>query len=1457
MKKIVSLLLTAAMLLSMAVVSTAYDDAVTVQSVHFYDASGSEVTGSIDGSVYAAVTFAGISGTKTMITLAAYEGNRLTAASVAYAAAGSTQTVNIPAVTMCADGTLKLLVWSDTIKPYTKTIVPKAEETVPLKGFAVTMTKNNVTQTWYGDINPERRQITLDLPASCATQASAKTVYDSSDVTALTPQLTLAEGWSCIDDGARDFTQSQIYTFTKDGEEPVTYTAAVEWSDLGRTSGFESGIQITASSADSGALAAFKSGATADGSRQYTHWGGHYGGGFWRQIGYLETADDNGVYAVDEANTYGSISLTSGVAGNSSKLYQITKTKIGSKMEMTNFQQNSNGTNTTSKYRLSADLCMDNITGGEAYMMASANGGASFVKNGNTYDLYYRSVSGEQTLLKRGALQEDTWHKVTIVGRINTIGDVIWETMEFYLDGVFACDYMHEVSVLNPISSYNIKIGMSSDALGKLSYDNWCATDIELSPEANPVVWIIGDSLVQDYSTESITRGWGTYLPDYLDRINVLTYNLSVAGSVSKDYLETDGKYAAKWAIVTENIKPEDVLLIALGYNEPNQTTYGTYLKEFAETALNAGAEPVFVTQPVQLNIEGTALENSRQASINTMKTVCSENGYFCLDLNAKWWDLLEDKTIDEAKTYYEGVDGIDSNHPTGDWLHFREKGAVQNAEFIAELAEESDSILKNYLKNAYNGRLTSFTLNEQYEAKIQGNKLFVSLPGEIGGAMPESDLPDVDDMMFTYTSEDGTLAKADATHYILTGANGRSRTYTLIPEYYTALIDMNFDDTVIDKDGHFPNYPATNALGVQNGGGAPAAWYTSGSGGTVTAENGAIKLNKSTTGQYLGVQIQNIEYPAETQKISAKFNLKIDSLNSETNSQMQIAVGENVPWLQMTNQGLADGYYSFLVFSGWDNSAISVENMPQLKVGQAYDFELLFEKDDDKKVTMTMTVDGKTVTAYVQHDVNRQMILFPQFKIRANNNSLMTAYLDDVEVSYVENTLKDKKKVFLVSDSICYTYPAHRTAYGKKIQGWGKILQDRIDSEKFTVINSAKEGSATSIFLYGGQQKPGTDHRYDLPEAWSFISKRLNTGDYVIIGLAWNESGYSSEAAYKANLITMINDIKAKGANPILVTPTVACNMTTYAISNSRESWAEIMKNIAKEEEGVVCLDLNSTLYEVMTAATNAQRESYYTDGTHYTPEGAKLVGDAICDLLEASESPLKEALLKEDVLTDTASDLVTFNDYTAGTNAESLSDSRFVISRNATAAKAGDITIENDPAVNGTRGKVMKIVTYAGNNNNDTINFKMASGSGKSTITAEMDLYIESMNTTAYGDYRFTFEIAMLTINSLPIGIRNGDSNASWRVRSDMNALTPDSTICDNALELGKWYTLKVVYHTETGLSDYYVNGELLLKDDPNYRDSHKSAAIPTSTTGIRFFNLYSGDATYYIDNVTLTAE
>lgn len=1445
MKKIVSLFLVFVMLLPMTVLAATPND-VTVDSVQFFDASDTEIYASVSGEVYAKVILWGTAGSKAVVYAATYAQGEVTDVALQIVTCdGTVQTVTTDKVTASAGGEIKLFVWSEEMQPYTEVLVPQAPTAIPVERFAITLG----SYKYLADIDPETKTIVLDLPASCSTQTTlTKGIYTESSVASVTPDITCGEGWSTNDTEAKNLNDAPTYTFTKEGEEAVTYTVQVEWSDLGRQSGFDGSTQITYGHSSN------KFGdSNSYGSRQMTPWGDLQGGGAWYQKGYLA---DTSTGAVIEDSTYGKIHLQENIGDNTTQAYQLDKTKTGSEMYMVNTPPSTNGLRST-KYRVTADLYLDDITGGGAYLLATDHGGVAFVKNGSSYDLYYQAADGTRKPLKAGVLQEKTWHTVAIVGRGGSANGNLYETMTVYVDGLLMAGHTFATENFASVNGFNTNIGMDEAATGKLSFDNWRATDIEQSMQDAAVLWIVGDSLVQDYAATSITQGWGTYLPNYLDKARVMTNNLSVAGSVSADYLNADGKYAEKWASVTENIKPGDVLLVSLGYNETDQSAYAAYLKQFAEIALAAGAEPVFLTQPVQLNSDGTALENRRQASIDTMETVCGENDYICLDLNAKWWDLLKDKTIDEAKTYYEGTDGIADNHPTGDWLHFREKGAIQNAEFIAKLAEESDSIFKEYLKGGYIGNVTSLTLDGKYEAKIQGNRLLVSVPNEIGGAMPESAQPDIADMSFTYTAEDGSLTRTDATHFLFTGVGGKTKTYTLVPEYYTALIDMDFDDVTLASDGSFLNSPATNALGVANGG-AAATWQPITGGGEATVENGVYKMKKTSTDKPLGVQIRNIEYPSETEKLSVAFQLKVDDLKSSGDF-IRIQVGENVPYLRLSNRSCASGTYTLHYGVSTDDVSYTWDNAPVLQTGVTYDFTMDFVKAENH-VTMTVKVDGTAVSVSEPHEVYQQMAVFPQFLLRGYNAGLYTAYLDKVQVGYMENSLKEQNAVFLVGDSICYTYPITRNYNGKNIQGWGKTLQQRIDSEQFRVINSAREGQATGIFLNGGLrglQGTNKDHRFDLAESWSFINKRLSSGDYVMIGLAWNESGYGNLAQYKENLLTMIRDIKAKGAAPILVTPTVGCNMTTYEISNSKESWATAMKEVA-EAEDVICLDLNAKIYEIMTAATEKERESYYTDGTHYTPAGAKLVGDTICDLLAASTSPLKNALLKEEVLTDTASNLVTFEDYTAGTNAEKLSDSRFAISRKTTAAKAGDITIANDPAADGTRGKVMKIVTYAGKDNNDTVAFQMPTGSGKSTITAKADLYIESMTTTAYGDYQYTFNVTMPKINSLPIGIRKDDTKASWQVRANTSDNVPASTICEDALETGKWYTLKIVYHTETGLADYYVDEELRLGNDRNYLNSHNTGTpIPTSTGGIHFVALNSGEGTYYIDNVTLTAE
>ncbi len=119
-----------------------------------------------------------------------------------------------------------------------------------------------------------------------------------------------------------------------------------------------------------------------------------------------------------------------------------------------------------------------------------------------------------------------------------------------------------------------------------------------------------------------------------------------------------------------------------------------------------------------------------------------------------------------------------------------------------------------------------------------------------------------------------------------------------------------------------------------------------------------------------------------------------------------------------------------------------------------------------------------------------------------------------------------DKKPtIFLVGDSTMANQPTDENPQ----RGWGQLFPNYFTSD-VEIQNHAVNGRSTKSFI--------NEHR------WDTVMSRVKTGDYVLIQFGHNDqkeedSNRSAPAhtLYKENLTRFVNDIKSKGANPILIT--------------------------------------------------------------------------------------------------------------------------------------------------------------------------------------------------------------------------------------------------------------------------------------------------------------------------------
>ncbi len=111
-----------------------------------------------------------------------------------------------------------------------------------------------------------------------------------------------------------------------------------------------------------------------------------------------------------------------------------------------------------------------------------------------------------------------------------------------------------------------------------------------------PVIWIIGDSTVED--NKPPFRGWGWALPQYV-REGVTVRNIALSGRSSRSFRE-EGLFAP----AEQDMKAGDLLLIQFGHNDEKDderhtdpdTTYKEELWRYCSFALERGAQPVLLT---------------------------------------------------------------------------------------------------------------------------------------------------------------------------------------------------------------------------------------------------------------------------------------------------------------------------------------------------------------------------------------------------------------------------------------------------------------------------------------------------------------------------------------------------------------------------------------------------------------------------------------------------------------------------------------------------------------------------------------------------------------------------------------------------------------------------------------------------------------------------------------------
>jgi lysophospholipase L1-like esterase len=210
-----------------------------------------------------------------------------------------------------------------------------------------------------------------------------------------------------------------------------------------------------------------------------------------------------------------------------------------------------------------------------------------------------------------------------------------------------------------------------------------------------------------------------------------------------------------------------------------------------------------------------------------------------------------------------------------------------------------------------------------------------------------------------------------------------------------------------------------------------------------------------------------------------------------------------------------------------------------------------------------------------------------------------------------IEITRAEKRvAVYLVGDS---------TMTDQMMEPWGAWGQQfpRWFKDPVVIANYAESGESARSFI--GEKR------------WEKLMSEVQPGDFVLIQFGINDRGTPLDQ-FKRFFVTFIDDTRARGATPVLVTSQNLRKLDANGKGvQTLGDYPRAMQEVAQAAH-VTLLDLNAmsaTLYEAI-GATNLPKA--FVDGTHHNMYGAYEVAKCVVTLAQAAKLPFVAGHLADD---------------------------------------------------------------------------------------------------------------------------------------------------------------------------------------------------------------------------------
>lgn len=208
----------------------------------------------------------------------------------------------------------------------------------------------------------------------------------------------------------------------------------------------------------------------------------------------------------------------------------------------------------------------------------------------------------------------------------------------------------------------------------------------------------------------------------------------------------------------------------------------------------------------------------------------------------------------------------------------------------------------------------------------------------------------------------------------------------------------------------------------------------------------------------------------------------------------------------------------------------------------------------------------------------------------------------------------KEKVRIFIAGDSTAQTYKPEKTL----MCGWGQMLQ-AFFTEDVKVENRAMGGRSTKTFISEGR--------------WDKILNDMQKGDFVFIQFGHNDAStnperHASYEDYRKNIERMIQDVRAKKGNPVLLTSVVMRTFQKGNLVDDRlKAYPAITRELA-EQYNVPLIDVNVKMRDLILTMGDEPSKALYMwlepgmdpskpdgsqDDTHLREAGAQKVAEFV----------------------------------------------------------------------------------------------------------------------------------------------------------------------------------------------------------------------------------------------------